>query len=130
MVDAAAGLAMRASAAAARAWRAESVAPKAAVAATRPAPAVMGGSAIPRPLDWANKAEMASGIVRQQGSALPVSAVPVAVVDGSALPRDARPPYVVDEARKQAALAKATRARQAEDQTLHQSQAHQEELQL
>ena len=127
-----------------RAWHSESLAPKA--AALRPSPPA---SAIPRPLDWTNRAEVAPGIVRQQGSALPRDARPKAVLTGSALPTDARPKvivpvvadgsvlprsavpaYVGDEARKQAALAKAARARQAEDQASHQGRAHQEELQL
>ncbi len=174
-----AGLAMRASAAAARAWRSESVAPKASslgTAVTRtsalPAAMSMGGSALPvdarpkaitkgsplpgdarpqgimtgsplpidarprslmggsplpvdaRPkailtgaaiprsavpavIDWKNKAELAIGLARQEGVAIPVDArpkpvvattsalptpsVPKPVVEGSALPRDPRP---------------------------------------
>lgn len=111
LVDAAALLAQRAGVAAARAWHSESVAPA----------AVVEGSALPG--DPRPRAIMA-------GSALPVDARPKAVVAeavaGSVIPQSVVPPDVVDEARKQAAVAKATRARQAAAETLHQS----EELQL
>ncbi|MHB1527201.1 MAG: hypothetical protein ACYCZN_13155 [Candidatus Dormibacteria bacterium] len=155
VADMAAGLAMRAGAAIGWAWHSESVAPEA--AATRQSPPAIGGSPIPRTVDWANKAELASGLVRQQGSAVPAAVVegsalpgdprPRAIMAGSALPVDARPravvaeavagsviarsvvpPDVVDEARKQAAVAKATRARQAEVSAPHHGQS--EELQL
>lgn len=139
--------------------------------------AILTGSAIPRSavpavIDWKNRAELAVGLVKQEGpaipadarpkpvvaasSALPTPSIPKPVVEGSALPRDPRPkttewrnnaelasglvkqegsaiprsavpPDVVEEAMRAVGAARAARARQAEAQT---SQQQSQELQL